>query len=341
MSFSVNGKLHSAGTGGNGRLGLGNTADLAKFVEVKELENVAAFAVADNHNVALSGGKVYTWGDGTWSKLGHGDVDDKHVPSLVHAFDGIEVTHVAAGGYHTLVVSASGEVYSWGWGKSGRLGIVAGPEIESDSTWVEPLPKVVKFPEGVKIVKVAAGQSSSAAISAEGVLYTWGSGRWGALGLGLSEDDQLLPLPVEALKHEQIVEISIGDSHMIAQTKSNKIYTWGRNDYGQLGRTDQKQDGTPAEVPVAAGEVTIIAAGKSHSLAAIGSKLYAWGNNSAGQLGVGKSGKEPVPKEVNLPNASTVTSLSAGWAHTITVHADGSVYGFGSNLKTQLGFANS
>eukprot|EP00475_Leptophrys_vorax_P023127 TRINITY_DN3153_c0_g1_i1.p1 TRINITY_DN3153_c0_g1~~TRINITY_DN3153_c0_g1_i1.p1 ORF type:complete len:528 (+),score=150.97 TRINITY_DN3153_c0_g1_i1:104-1687(+) len=333
----VHGRLHSVGTGSNGRLGLGSTVDITSFTEIKELENVSSFAVADNHNVALSGGKVYTWGDGTWSKLGHDDVDDKLVPAVVKAFEGIEIVQVAAGGYHSLAVSSSGELFAWGWGKGGRLGVPPSPEIETDSTWVEPLPKSVKFPDGVKIVKAAAGQSSSAAISSEGHLYTWGSGRWGALGLGLSEDDQILPVIVESLKNEQVVDISIGDSHMIVFTKSNKVYTWGRNDYGQLGRTEQKQDGVPAEVVFPEGGVTaFVAAGKSHSLAVVGGTLFSWGNNSAGQLGQGSTGKEKVPRPVALP-ASPIVCVSAGWSHTLAVLADGSAYGFGSNLKSQLG----
>ena len=52
--------------------------------------------------------------------------------------------------------------------------------------------------QGIRIVKVAAGGAHSAAISAEGELYTWGKGRYGRLGHGDS-DDQMKPKLVKAL----------------------------------------------------------------------------------------------------------------------------------------------
>ena len=51
---------------------------------------------------------------------------------------------------------------------------------------------------GVEIVKVAAGGAHSAAIAADGSLYTWGKGRYGRLGHGDS-DDQMKPKLVETL----------------------------------------------------------------------------------------------------------------------------------------------
>lgn len=60
-------------------------------------------------------------------------------------------------------------------------------------------PKVIEALRGKKVVKVAAGGAHSAAVTADGELYTWGKGRYGRLGHGDS-DDQLRPKLVDALK---------------------------------------------------------------------------------------------------------------------------------------------
>ena len=83
------------------------------------------------------------------------------------------------------------QVYSWGNGDGGRLG-------HGDNAPREQ-PTLVTALQGNKVVKISCGSTYSAAITAQGELYTWGKGNYGRLGHGSSED-QSKPLVVTALK---------------------------------------------------------------------------------------------------------------------------------------------
>lgn len=86
------------------------------------------------------------------------------------------------------------QVYSWGNGDGGRLG-------HGDSSSREE-PTLIQELQGKTVVGIACGSTYSAAITAEGELYTWGQGNYGRLGHG-SSDDHSTPTLVSALKGMQ------------------------------------------------------------------------------------------------------------------------------------------
>ncbi len=77
----------------------------------------------------------------------------------------------------------SGDVWSFGSNESGQLGI--GQPSSSDHTHWEP--RLVKELRGAKVVAVAAGNSHSMALTADGEVLSWGQSDWGALGHGGGE----------------------------------------------------------------------------------------------------------------------------------------------------------
>eukprot|EP00026_Physarum_polycephalum_P018221 Phypoly_transcript_19733.p1 GENE.Phypoly_transcript_19733~~Phypoly_transcript_19733.p1 ORF type:complete len:164 (+),score=33.82 Phypoly_transcript_19733:204-695(+) len=104
-------------------------------------------------------------------------------------------------------------------------------------------PKKIKTK--IKFVKVAAGFYSSSAISAEGDLYTWGfSGEYMGEMLYLlgnnSANKETIPQKIQGkLKGETVVDISQGEVHNLALTKSGKLFSFGHNYFGQCGSIEQ------------------------------------------------------------------------------------------------------
>lgn len=43
-------------------------------------------------------------------------------PRVIESLRGVEVVDIAAGGAHSACIAASGELYTWGKGRYGRLG---------------------------------------------------------------------------------------------------------------------------------------------------------------------------------------------------------------------------
>lgn len=202
---------------------------------------------------------VYVFGSGDCGQLGLGeDCDTVRKPRLHPFFEQLQVVSIAAGGLHTLALTATGEVYSWGCNDEKALGHSA-PEFAVAA--VEGL-------QGVRIVQVAAGDSISAALSEEGRVYTWGTFRdsKGVLGHhrgikwmrkrsrsdmtmsqpqpmtnggGEQEGAALMqdrPMLIESLLPYRIVSIAAGSNHLMAVAADGQLFAWGSGEQGQLGR---------------------------------------------------------------------------------------------------------
>ncbi|XP_008310752.1 RCC1 domain-containing protein 1 isoform X2 [Cynoglossus semilaevis] len=68
-------------------------------------------------------GDVYTWGLGSHGQLGHGGLTSEEEPRAVEALCGMPMSSVATGGWHSVCISAGGDLYVWGWNESGQLGL--------------------------------------------------------------------------------------------------------------------------------------------------------------------------------------------------------------------------
>lgn len=118
-------------------------------------------------------GEVFVCGTGDCGQLGLGDeISEKLRPAVLSFFDSLEIIDVVAGGLHSLVLSKSGEVYSWGCNDDGALG-----RHVAKNTDEEMRPAKVEGLEGHHIVRIAAGDSISIALSNMGQVFAWGTFR--------------------------------------------------------------------------------------------------------------------------------------------------------------------
>lgn len=122
------------------------------------------------------GGRLYTWGRGSFGNLGHGDTENRKKPSVVNALNEVTVVDTSCGAKHMMAITNEFKIYSWGNGGNGRLG-----HGDTSGTSV-PIPIQHLFNES--IMSVSCGESHSAAISTLGELFTWGAGTHGRLGHG-------------------------------------------------------------------------------------------------------------------------------------------------------------
>ncbi len=149
--------------------------------EVFKGSKIVTVAAGGRHTMAVGvDGALWAWGEGFYGQLGLGDTNNRLVPTLVGAeevFGGSQVRTIACGYDHTLAVTEAGELWAWGEGAQGRLGLNDGQE-RLVPTRVDP-----QHFAHAPISTVAAGFDHSAAVSSGGALYTWGRGRQGPLGL--------------------------------------------------------------------------------------------------------------------------------------------------------------
>ncbi|CAG4993042.1 unnamed protein product, partial [Colias eurytheme] len=175
-----------------------------------------------------------------------------------------------------------------------------------------------------------------------GCVLTCGQGDVGQLGLGEDVIETTKFKVVSALG-SKIVDACAGGMHTIALDTDGKVWTFGCNDEGALGRptTNEQEEGTPAPVKLPAAAVKI-SAGDSHSAALLETgDVYAWGSfrDSHGSMGLvvrareGKACKEP--QKLTIPE--TAVSIASGGDHLVVLSVTGAVYTMGCGEQGQLG----
>src|SRR6185369_4626652 len=119
---------------------------------------------------------------------------------------------------------------------------------------------------------------------------------------------------------------------------------WGNNSKGQLGNGTTADQKTPTRI-TASSDWAAISAGDFHTLALkTDGTLWAWGDNTKGQLGDGSTTGRLVPTRIVTGYPGNFDKLwvaiSAGGSHSLALHADGTLWAWGSNNSGQLGDAN-
>ncbi|KAJ3195593.1 hypothetical protein HDU67_004329, partial [Dinochytrium kinnereticum] len=187
---------------------------------------------------------IWTWGKNSNYALGSQNSDDRILPERIDTdFEHREtqtissmstprpfIVAMALSKYHMVFSTNSGKVYSNGFGPGGRLGL------GHENTVVKPA-----LVQGISghIVSIALGPDHSVAISVEGVVWTWGSNKFGQLGFTTDlKNGELMPrlAPEEVdgpLKKIRIIGGTASKYHTAVFSDTGLIFTWGYN-AGQL-----------------------------------------------------------------------------------------------------------
>jgi len=191
---------------------------------------------------------------------------------------------------------------------------------------------------------VSAGGYHSAALKSDGSLWTWGSDEYGQLGNGTIIMNGAVasgnPHPSQVGTNQTWLAVSAGLWHTIAIAADGTLWSWGRNDDGQLGNGVFDTNAPYCEsVPQHVGankSWAAVSAGAMHTLAvATDHTLWAWGYNGDGELGDGTRTSRNVPEQIG--QGKTWAAASAGEYCSIALATDGTLWAWGDNSYGQLG----
>ncbi|KAJ4719959.1 Ultraviolet-B receptor UVR8 [Melia azedarach] len=268
-----------------------------------------------------------------------GDENLSALPCLVTLNPGVRIATVAAGGRHTLALSDIGQVWGWGYGGEGQLGLgsrvrmVSSPHpipcIESSSYGKDrstALSRGSMSSEGPgfrvpgNYVKgIACGGRHSAVITDAGALLTFGWGLYGQCGQG-STDDELSPTCVSSLLGIRIGVVAAGLWHTVCISGDGDVYAFGGNQFGQLGTGGDQAETLPRllEAPSLENvQAKSVSCGARHTaIITEDGRVFCWGWNKYGQLGLGDVIDRNIPSRVTIEGCIP-KNVACGWWHTL------------------------
>ncbi|KAG8478870.1 hypothetical protein CXB51_028722 [Gossypium anomalum] len=275
--------------------------------------------------------EVFSWGSGVNYQLGTGNAHIQKLPCKLDSFHGSKIKLVSAAKFHSIAVTARGEVYTWGFGRGGRLGH---PDFDIHSGQAAVItPRQVTSGLGAHRVKAIAAAKHHTVIATEGGdVFTWGSNREGQLGY-TSVDTQPTPRRVSSLR-SRIVAVAAANKHTAVVSASGEVFTWGCNREGQLGygTSNSASNYTPRIVEYLKSKVFVGAATAKYHTIVLGAdgEVYTWGHRLVTPRRVvitrnlKKSGSTPL--KFHRKERLHVVAIAAGMVHSIAITEDGALF---------------
>ncbi|KAL8443652.1 hypothetical protein Emed_006670 [Eimeria media] len=291
------------------------------------------------------------------SNAGGAPVASGSVPSslqlrLVEGLKAAAVRSVAAGGKHFACLAQTGELYMWGAGAHGQLGLGDLLDVVG--------PKVLRPVQNKAVQTVSCGLQHTACVLQDGSVYTWGCALHGRLGLenlklpsggavlsgsGADVAQLVVPSPrhVRALEKHHVTHVSCGAFHTaflaVTEAGMTSLYTCGLGLSGRLGLGDEEDRHVPEKVHELEGLIITEVACGGHHTACITSTgcLYTWGGAAFGKLGLDARVSVRKPTKVEGPlMGKVITTVALGTQHSACTTAEGELYTWGQGRRVNL-----
>ena len=235
-----------------------------------------------------------------------------------------KVKQVALGSHHSACITEDGTLYTWGSNEYGQLG---------DGT-LEDRSYPLKIMENVK--QVSLGTNHSACITEDGSLYLWGNNYYGQIGNGKSSSNYkdgyaYVAEPIKIMN--DVKQIELGENYSACITEDDSLYTWGWNEFGNLGNGEYGSDKYVTSPDKIMNNVKQVSICYEHSAAITkNGRLYMWGHNL---YSFGDGGREDSYLPVRVMD--DIDQIEVGYHFSTCIADNGTLYTWGRNDFGQLG----
>jgi len=280
-------------------------------------------------------GTLWTCGYGLFGALGDNTTVNKQSPVQTTSF-GTNWKAAAScnsnGGGTVGAIKTDGTLWCWGKNSYGLIG---------DNTNVSRSSPVQTVAFGTNWMKISGGEQM-AGIKSDGTLWLWGRNQWGGIGDNTLTNKSSPIQTITAGSNWKIVSCGSGGSVAAIKTDGT-LWTWGRNNSGQLGDNTTINRSSPVQTVAYGTNWKQVSAGYGHTAAIkTDGTLWVWGSNGDGQTqDAGNAGTSPVTVSGSKTSNSTFTTsnttgVSVGmgvyittqpvvWTNVATVNANASI----------------
>ncbi len=314
---------NTEGQVGDGATTPANTGVLTPVL-LSTIDSVAALDAGGIHSIALrSNGEVWTWGNNQFGACGTNGRGQHLNPEPV--FAGLNGTAVAAGGYHSVVLSAPRPV-------------AHAIDVGDSSASVAPLtlPLLHDRQGPADVTALAAGWQHVLALDGNHRVWSWGDDSAGQVGTpdGSHVAPELVDVPLgDAVG---FVQVAARANQSFALRSDGAVFAWGDNRYGALGLGSVQLADHPVQVPGLA-RIVAVGAGERHTIALDeDGTVWAWGGNQEGELGKARS-TTLTTAPTQISGLYGITSIAAGGFHNAAIDIVGTLVLWGDGFHAQLG----
>eukprot|EP01100_Stratorugosa_tubuloviscum_P013914 TRINITY_DN717_c0_g1_i1.p1 TRINITY_DN717_c0_g1~~TRINITY_DN717_c0_g1_i1.p1 ORF type:complete len:783 (-),score=302.52 TRINITY_DN717_c0_g1_i1:968-3316(-) len=199
---------------------------------------------------------------------------------------GETIVKVACGNNHCAFITATGQMWTFGSGRSGELG--------HGNFYSRKTPAKVEFFErnNIQIETVGLGFEYSIVINKKGEAYSFGLNSCGQLGISkeklyVEENDSIrtfvnIPEKMEISSNLFITNVACGESHTLLLTQSGEVLSCGLNNISQLGLGTSNDEFIPQKINASFFKKQqikeIYCAGSKSAAITLSNQIFVWGS---------------------------------------------------------------
>jgi alpha-tubulin suppressor-like RCC1 family protein len=358
-ALGLDGRLLSWGRNDDGQLGDGTRIDRPVPQDITDGfglidgERLTTIEAGDGHMIALtSANRVFTWGRNSSGQLGNDSTSREESPFEITSRFGLHhdelVADIIAGSRHSLLVTSTGRVFTWGSNGSGQLG--------NGTTTSQRTPLEITdhfgLPEDERVIAITAGTTHTLALTSQGRLFAWGSNTSGQLGYEL-QISRKTPFDITSMmrldEDESITGLGASGYTSYVLTSHGSLLVWGGNTKGQIGDGTTDTRFSPFDITPSLGlseddMIEEVILGPTHmGVITQHQRVIVWGSNLYGSFGNGTtSDVVQMPTDIThvfgLDENESLIGLSFGSESTYAVTSHHRVLAFGSNHYNKLAY---
>lgn len=270
------------------------------------------------------------WGKSTTSEVAipYAKVVTGHL-AVTSVLYGKTIKKYSVGAETVCVIASDDKLYCWGDTLGSAATLSSGIPVPVDTSGVL---------NGKTIIDVEVSNYTACAIDSAFKLYCWGVNTEGQLGAGNGVSASS-PIPVAVAGAVTFKEVKIGEDHVCAIATDDRVYCWGRNDYGQIGNGTLVNSDAPQLVDFSAFAPGLTATSlyvdtHFNCIVASDGKPYCWG-------GLGNNDTTPNSYDNGAITGLTVQKISMSSNIACVIASDNFGYCTGDNSYGQLGIGTT